>query len=53
VHPQPPLEADGPLAAEDSFEDLPALKTESCSVRRSLAQCGQATFCVADITMDS
>jgi hypothetical protein len=54
VHPpQPTADADDPLAEEEPPEDLPALKTESCSVRRSLAHLGHATFCFGDITIDS
>ncbi len=53
VHPQAPPEADDSLADDDPSEDFPALNTESCSVRRSLAHLGQAIFCFADITMDS
>ena len=53
MHPQPPPEASDELADEDPFEDFPELNTESCSVRRSLAHLGQATFWDADITMDS
>jgi hypothetical protein len=53
VQPHPPPEAEDSTAEEDPFEDFPALKTESCNVRRSLAHFGHATFCFADITMDS
>jgi len=46
-----------PLAIEDDaldFDEFPgALKTESCSVRRSLAHFGHAIFCAADITIRS
>jgi hypothetical protein len=54
VHPpQPRADAEDPLAEEEPREDLPALKTESCSVRRSLAHLGHTTFCFGDITIDS
>jgi hypothetical protein len=51
--PQPPSTANDSLAEEEPHEDFPALKTESCKMRRSLAHFGHATFCRADITMDS
>ena len=53
MQPQPPADEKEIPAEEDPFEDFPALKTDSCSVRRSLAHLGQAIFCDADSTMDS
>jgi hypothetical protein len=52
VQPQAPEEGDAPVDVEP-FEDFPALKTESCSVWRSLAHLGHSIFCPGDITMRS
>ena len=47
---QPPDDAP---EAELPFEDLPALKTDSCSVCRLLAHFGHSMLCAEDITMRS
>jgi hypothetical protein len=52
VHAHPP-EADAVLSEVFPFADLPALKTESCSVWRLLAHFGHSIFWPADITMRS
>jgi hypothetical protein len=49
VQQQPP----DAMLEEFPFADLPALKTESCSVWRLLAHLGQSISCPADITIRS
>jgi hypothetical protein len=52
VQAQPP-EAEDAVVDPEPFEDLPALKTESCSVCRPLEHFGHSIFWLADITSRS